>query len=93
MTQAHTHNQLRSCGATTIVSGQSSVRVNGLLWAVEGDQNTHVDGHLHAVNGTSVKINGKNVITVNDPAIDSDGAGHSPIQTKASQGSPNVNAY
>lgn len=93
MTQAHTHGQLRSCGATTIVSGQSTVRVNGQLWAVEGDQNTHTDGHLHAVNGTTVRINGKHVITVNDPANDSDGAGHSPIETKASQGSTTVNAY
>jgi len=38
MPAAHRHDDLRVCGATTIVSGQGTVFVNGKLWAVEGDE-------------------------------------------------------
>lgn len=65
MPAAHRHGDSRTCGATTIVSGQSSVYVNGQLWAVEGDQNSHGSGALQA-SGSTIKINGKNII-VNAP--------------------------
>jgi uncharacterized Zn-binding protein involved in type VI secretion len=67
MAYAHRQDDQRSCGATTIVSGQSFVTVDGKLWAVENDQNTHGGGGLIA-SKTYVKINGKSVIVQNDSA-------------------------
>jgi hypothetical protein len=61
MPPAHRHGDARTCGATTVVVGQSSVYVDGSLWAVEGDINTHGDGELIA-SVTTVKIEGKSVI-------------------------------
>lgn len=93
MPVAHRHSDFRACGATTVVSGQSSVFVNGLLWAVEGDENTHEEGPLLAVNGVTVFIEGKKVITVRDPGSESDNAGHSPNQVRAITGSGDTAAY
>lgn len=67
MAYAHRQNDQRSCGATTIVTGQTFVTVDGKLWAVENDQNTHGNGGLIA-SKTYVKINGKSVIVQNDNA-------------------------
>lgn len=64
MPGAHRHNDSRSCGATTIVTGQSTVKVNGILWAVEGDADTHCGGGaLSAIYG------GKNVYIENKLVI------------------------
>jgi uncharacterized Zn-binding protein involved in type VI secretion len=52
---------LRECGATTVVVGQSTVTVNGQLWAVQGDPNTHEEGGL-IPSGSTVTINGIPVI-------------------------------
>ena len=58
MPATHRHGDARICGATTIVSGQDDVFVNGVLQAVHGDPNTHGAGNLIAgskdvfVNGT-----------------------------------------
>lgn len=41
MPMVHRHTDLRECGATTIVVGQSTVFVNNLLWAVDRDIDTH----------------------------------------------------
>lgn len=90
MTAAHRQDDLRVCGATTIVTGQSSVFVNGKLWAVDGDQNSHVGGALNPA-GTTVKINNKKVVVVGDPA--SADLLHPPPPTDASTGSGNVNCY
>jgi hypothetical protein len=64
MPGAHRHGDKRFCEATTIVTGQSTVKVNGILWAVEGDYDTHCDGgQLQAVYGAkNVYIQGKLVI-------------------------------
>lgn len=73
MPGAHRHNDDRFCGATTIVTGQSSVFVNGRLWAVEGDKDTHCFmGDLIASYGAkNVYIEGKLVIcAVGDSAAD-----------------------
>jgi uncharacterized Zn-binding protein involved in type VI secretion len=67
MSEAHVNGQLRSCGATTIVSGQTFVKVDGQLWAVENDQNSHGSGQLIA-SKTFVKIGGKSVIVKGDSA-------------------------
>ena len=37
MPAIHRHGDARVCGATTIVSGQSTVRANGELVSVDGD--------------------------------------------------------
>ena len=65
MPQAHRNGDSRVCGAATIVTGQSSVFVNGRLWSVDGDPNSHGDGPLSA-SVSSVRIAGKPVI-VNAP--------------------------
>lgn len=61
MPPAHRHSDARVCGATTNVQGQSTVKVENLLWAVVGDPNTHGGGEL-INSGTTVKIEGKEVI-------------------------------
>jgi len=63
--EAHRQDDQRSCGATTVVTGQSFVKIANKLWAVEGDKNTHGEGALIA-SKSFVKIGGKKVIVVND---------------------------
>lgn len=97
MPAAHRHTDSRACGATTTVVGQSTVFVNGLLWAVEFDLDTHCDpkGPLKPDKRT-IFIEGKNVIDVGDGfhAIDYQPPAcivpHSPT---ASTGSPNTFCY
>ena len=43
MAYCHRDGDSRSCGATTIVSGQNFVFVDSHLWSVDGDGNTDVD--------------------------------------------------
>lgn len=64
MPGAHRNQDSRFCGAKTTVTGQSTVTVNGRLWAVENDYDTHCqEGNLQAVYGAkNVKIEGKLVI-------------------------------
>jgi len=52
MPRSHRDTDSRFCGATTIVTGQSTVYVNNLLQSVEGDKDTHCNaGDLIAVYG------------------------------------------
>ncbi|TCR60933.1 hypothetical protein [Bosea sp. BK604] len=67
MAFAHRHGDVRNCGATTIVSGQGHVTVDGKLWAVEGDQNSHGGGAL-ITSHAWLTINGRGVIVVGDHA-------------------------
>jgi hypothetical protein len=62
MKPAHRHGDPRICGATTVVTGQSTVTVDGKLWAVKGDPNSHGGGALINTTGSSVTINGIPVI-------------------------------
>lgn len=64
MPGAHRDTDSRFCGAKTIVTQQGTVKVNGLLWAVEGDYDTHCNqGNLIAVYGAkNVYISNKLVI-------------------------------
>ena len=48
MPATHRNTDPRTCGATTIVEGQSTVFVNGLLQSVNDDPNTHGAGNLIA---------------------------------------------
>lgn len=93
MADAHRHNDTRFCGATTVVSGQSTVFVNGLLWAVEGDENTHGNGNLVSIMGNTVKINGKKVIVAIGDTAAADNLGHIPVATKPQGHSNNVSSY
>jgi len=93
MVQAHRHGDSRFCGATTNVEGQTTVRVNGKLWAVEGDPNTHGEGRLISVVGNTVRIGGKLVIVAVGDNAAGDMAGHIPSSTKPSGHSGDVSAY
>jgi uncharacterized Zn-binding protein involved in type VI secretion len=67
MPECHRQDDARACGATTIVSGQNFVTVDGKLWAVNGDENTDGDGQLIS-SQTWVTIAGKGVIVRGDNA-------------------------
>lgn len=62
MPLVHRNNDPRVCGAVTVVTGQSTVFVDGELWAVLADPNSHGAGNLINTTGSSVTINGKPVI-------------------------------
>ena len=89
MAAVHRHGDNRSCGATTVVSGQSTVYVEGQLFSVDGDPNSHGSGALIA-SGSTVKINNKPIIIVGDNAS-SDTLGHT--NPSAATGSGTVSAY
>lgn len=94
MPGAHRHADSRFCGATTIVEGQGTVKVNGRLWAVEGDPNTHGEGRLIAVYGAqNVKIQGKKVIVAVGDAAGGDLALHPAPPTDPESSSGSVSAY
>ena len=44
----HTNNHTRSCGAKTVVTGQSTVYAESQLVSVNGDNNSHGSGSLIA---------------------------------------------
>ena len=67
MAYAHRQGDMRACGATTIVSGQTFVNVDGKLWSVDGDKNTHGDGAL-TTSHSWLTIAGKGVIVSDDEA-------------------------
>lgn len=91
MPGAHRNADARNCGATTTVVGQSSVFVNGRLWAVLDDTNIHGNGQLINTTGSSVIIEGKPVIVHGPDDAKPDNAGHPNPKTGA--GSGNVEAY
>jgi hypothetical protein len=94
MPGAHRHADSRFCGATTRVVGQSSVLVNGRLWAVENDPNTHGQGLLNAVYGNPcVTIEGKYVICAVGDTAGADRREHSPGQTDPRGHSNDVLVY
>lgn len=62
MFKVHRNGDSRTCGASTVVVGQSTVFVNGVLWAVKGDVNSHGSGGLINTSGSTVTIEGKHVI-------------------------------
>jgi len=91
---AHIHGHLRACGATTIVTNQSSVYVNNQLWAVVGDKNTDVEGPLTNTTGNSIFVENKNVI-VDGPDFASapDNLFHSEFEARTDQGSTDTFCY
>jgi len=92
MPKAHRNADPRACGAETIVVGQSTVFVNGQLWAVEDDPNTHGGGGLIPT-GTTVFIEGKPVIVHTPDLAKIDGLDHVAADDETATGSDNVFAY
>lgn len=88
----HRNTDSRNCGASTNVTGQATVFVNGLLCSVRDDPNTHGGGELKASNNDgTVYVNG---ILINLLGSDASSDSICPIpphcNPKASQASPNV---
>lgn len=96
MPPAHLNGDLRVCGAVTVVSGQSTVFVNGQLWAVEGDPNSHGGGAL-IPSGSTVLIEGKPVIVHAPDSAAADAlcpiVGPPHCAPATAEGSGNVGAY
>lgn len=68
-TAIHRNNDSRACGASTIVSGQRKVFVNGELASVIGDPNSHGGGRLSASNNDgTVYINNALVVLLGSSA-------------------------
>ena len=63
----HRHSDSRVCGATTVVSNQSTVYANGLLIAVDTDPDSHGAGALIA-SAKNVYIEGLLVVLLGDNA-------------------------
>ncbi len=67
----HRQDDSRTCGATTIVSGQSTVYAGGKLVSVDGDENSDGGGALTAATN-NVYAGGKMVVNVGDSAASDD---------------------
>ncbi len=92
MPKAHRQDDLRACGARTVVTGQSSVTIDGKLWAVYFDPNTHGAGEL--INTfNSVTINGKKVIVNTPDKANMDNLGHAYDEDETASASASVSCY
>lgn len=91
MPKAHKNGDSRNCGAITVVQNQSTVFVNGQLWAVRGDPNSHGAGNLINSTGSTVIVEGIPVIVHGPDHANPDNADHPDPMTD--EGSPNVYAY
>lgn len=92
--KAHRNGDARVCGAVTVVQNQSSVYVNGELWAVRGSFNSHGNGGLINTTGTTIEIEGIPVIVHGPDQANPDDlelAPHDVPSTAA--GSGDVSAY
>jgi uncharacterized Zn-binding protein involved in type VI secretion len=83
---AHRHGDARSCGATTVVTNQSTVFVNDQLWAVKDTINSHGEGKLINTTGDTVFIEDKPVIVHGPDHAQPDNAGHPDPMTAAESG-------
>lgn len=92
MPAVHRNNDPRVCGAVTVVSGQSTVFVNGELWAVNGDPNSHGGGALIA-GSRRVFINGIAAVNHSPDGASADALCPAPPHCGpvTAGGSPNVN--
>jgi len=92
MSGVHRNDDLRTCGAKTIVNGQTNVFANSLLISVDGDPNTHGNGNLIA-SCNNVFINNKMVVDLGDGAVKDDSCdtqGGSHCSPSADSASPHV---
>lgn len=94
MPGVHRDGDSRFCGAVTIVTGQSTVKVEGKLVAVEGDESDHrPGGALISVYGSTVKIGGKKVIVAVGDKASPDSKRHPAPPTDPSTASTTVIVY
>lgn len=63
----HRNTDSRTCGAATVVAGQSTVFANSLLVSVDADPNNHGGGALTA-KCNEVYVNSKKVVIVGNSA-------------------------
>lgn len=91
MPKAHRDADSRVCGATTVVQNQSTVFVNGKLWAIKDTVNDHGNGQLINSTGDTVFVEGIPVIVHGPDHAKPDNAGHPDPMT--AEGSPDVFAY
>ena len=91
-TPIHRDTDSRACGATTTVSGQSTVWANNLLISVDGDPNSHGGGELSAACNNVFVENKMVVIKGNSAAADGLCAplGGNHCNPSATSGSSNV---
>lgn len=96
MPSVHRHSDSRSCGATTVVTGQSTVFSDDLLWAVDGDPNNHGSGGL-IPSGSTVYVEDKLVIVNSPDSANPDSLcpipGGEHCNPKTASGSGSVSAY
>jgi hypothetical protein len=94
MPAVHRHGDLRTCGATTTVTGQNSVFINGKLASVLDDPNSHGRGQLTASNNTgSVFVGGKLLVLLDSgsqPDLLCQVIGPPHCNPRASSASPDV---
>ena len=92
MTGVHRHGDSRSCGATTVVTTNTTVFANGQLVSVNGNPNSHGAGNLSAdcahfyCHDTLVVDNGDSAAA--DNVCPTSGGAH--CAPAASSASPNV---
>lgn len=92
--KAHRNDDPRVCGATTVVQNQSSVYVNGELWAVRGSVNSHGNGGLINATGTTIEIENIPVIVHGPDPANPDDLVLSPHDIPSTAGgSDDVQAY
>jgi len=87
MPAIHRNGDARACGATTIVTGQSTVFANGKLVSVNGDENSHGAGALIA-GSKNVFAEGIAVVNNTPDSAAEDDEEH--VNTQTAAGSLNV---
>lgn len=92
MPDVHLNGQLRVCGAHTVVQEQSSVTVDGELWAVHGDPNSHGAGLL-ITSTFDITIEGKGIIAHKPDLATMDNLLHDPALTQTAEGYAGVTVY
>ena len=93
---AHIDGHKRACLGVTQVQNQSTVFVNGELWAILGTNEVpgnHGGGPLINTTGDTVFVEGQPVIVHGPDLAGVDDAGHSLSQDETGEGSGDVFAY
>ena len=92
MPAVHRDNDSRNCGATTNVTNQSSVYINGVLAAVVDDKDSHGGNKGTFIGGLSnnVYVENKLIIVVGDDAQTDKVGDRVHRNTNAKDGSPDV---
>lgn len=89
MPAVHRHEDARACGATTVVSGNTTVFANSKLIAINGNLNSHGAGALTA-GSANVFIGGVAVVNHTPDSAATDSLDHTNTQTAAGSSDVNV---